>query len=510
MAASPPSSSAPDVAMDGDTKHQANRQEDMSASKKRKITGDDAFSDADAALNATNGLAAQSKKARLDESNRLSMDRSLLPTEIWHHIFSFCPPRTLGNLLMVNKLFNSYLDPASPVVVEKRPPPLAKSVVKVIKPNDIWRNARRTFWPKMPAPLKEKTELDMWRLACSSTCQFCGKRDTRRTFPATDPLRGPGLDGVARVWEFRRVNIAKWEKYDDSGGVANMRMLLHPDVKGQPPTVLEPTQRTELTQSPIKTVEGQKLVSTCVAKPPDAPAKKEKTSEEIDAEWDLIQGPVRLKILRYADEAIIGDWDDGDKVTKDNAPAFAADVLLHVRKRFYTEVENDAKAARAFGREPTVDPVGGPFTQKLTLENLKYVFDVKVKPITSKFRTDLFLCPVCDTSMKFFGFEGAIQHYAAKHTNILSVGNIVVYWRAEWPEDPPFRPNPRTAKGTGLPSDNGRGQVRSNRRRSTSVHLMNHSLEELIKMLVLSPLDRQHSLLFLRLRDQLFPLNIKL
>ncbi|ERT00230.1 hypothetical protein HMPREF1624_03601 [Sporothrix schenckii ATCC 58251] len=370
----------------------------------------------------------------------------------------------------------------------------------------------------MPAPLKEKTELDMWRLACSSTCQFCGKRDTRRTFPATDPLRGPGLEGVARVWEFR---------------------------------------------------------------PPDPPAKKEKTSEEIDAEWDLIQGPVRLKILRYADEAIIGDWDDGDKVTKDNAPAFAADILLHVRKRFYTEVENDAKAARAFGREPTVDPVGGPFTQKLTLENLKYVFDVKVKPITSKFRTDLFLCPVCDASMKFFGFEGAIQHYAAKHTNILSVGNIVVYWRAEWPEDPPFRPNPRTAKGTGLPvplpqsptaklpnqrgpgpaakrsgkdhqqfgaaqtlhyqgsatqfppppsqlqsshvqptqfhmqanpddSDNGRGQVRSNRRRSTSVHLMNHSLEERIKMLVLSPLDRQHSLLFLRLRDQLFPRNIKL
>lgn len=164
-----------------------------------------------------------------------------------------------------------------------------------------------------------------------------------------------------------------------------------------------------------------------------------------------MQGPVRLKILKYADEAIIGDWDDGDKVTKDNAPAFAVDVLLHVRKRFYMDVEKDANAARAAGREPVVDPVEGPFTQKLTLENMKYVFDVKVRPISFKFRTDLFLCPLCDANMKFFGFEGAIQHYAAKHTNILSVGNIVVYWRAEWPEEPPFRKNPRVAKGSGMP-----------------------------------------------------------
>ncbi|CAK7209761.1 hypothetical protein SCUCBS95973_000550 [Sporothrix curviconia] len=146
----------------------------------------------------------------------------------------------------------------------------------------------------------------------------------------------------------------------------------------------------------------------------------EKTREEIDAEWDDIQGPVRLKILKFADEAIKGDWDEGDKVTKVNAPAFAADVLLHVRKRFYMEVEKDAKEARAAGRKPIVDPFGGPFTQKLSLENMKYVFDVKVKPITSKFRNDLFLCPSCDANMKFFGFEGVIQHYAAKHTTILS------------------------------------------------------------------------------------------
>lgn len=200
----------------------------------------------------------------------------------------------------------------------------------------------------------------------------------------------------------------------------------------------------------MEPVNSQKSDAVVVVKPPPPPGHK-KTAEEIDADWDLIQGPVRLKILRYAEEAIAGDWDDGDKVTRDNAPAFAADVLLHVRKRFYMEVEKEAQAARAAGRQPVVDPVEGPFTQKLTLENMKYVYDVKVKPISSKVRAELFACPLCDVSAKFFGFEGAIQHYAAKHTNVLSVGNIVVFWRAEWPENPPFRPNPRVHKVTGMP-----------------------------------------------------------
>ena len=39
-----------------------------------------------------------------------------------------------------------------------------------------------------------------------------------------------------------------------------------------------------------------------------------------------------------------------------------------------------------------------------------------------------------------------IEHYAAKHTTTLSMGNIVVHWRSEWPEHPPFNPNPSVAK----------------------------------------------------------------
>lgn len=195
---------ASDAAMTGTAASQLeNSQEAMILSRKRKSPGVDSNTDA-AAFGVASGQNGAAKKARLSVVDVSAADGSALPSEFWHHIFTFCPPRTLGNLLSVNKLFNSYLDPASPVVMEKPPSPLAKSTVKALEPNAIWRSARRSFWPNMPGPLKEKTELDMWRLSCSSTCQFCGKRDTRRQLPASDPFHvGPGADGVARIWEFR-------------------------------------------------------------------------------------------------------------------------------------------------------------------------------------------------------------------------------------------------------------------------------------------------------------------
>lgn len=163
-----------------------------------------------------------------------------------------------------------------------------------------------------------------------------------------------------------------------------------------------------------------------------------------DQEWDDIQGPVRARISAYADEIIKG-WNNGEKIKRKNTPQFAADVLLYVRKRFYAEVAKDTAAAIAAGKEPMVEPPEGPWTQKLTLENMKWVFDMKVKPRTEQFRKELFLCNGCNPNgnLKFFGFEGVIQHYAAKHTGVLSLGNVVVHWRAEWPPVPPFNPEPR-------------------------------------------------------------------
>jgi hypothetical protein len=55
----------------------------------------------------------------------------------------------------------------------------------------------------MPSPLKGKSELDMFRLACSSSCQFCGKkRQSNPTAGADIWHPGPGENGVIPVWLF--------------------------------------------------------------------------------------------------------------------------------------------------------------------------------------------------------------------------------------------------------------------------------------------------------------------
>lgn len=128
-------------------------------------------------------------------------DRYRLPGELWQHIFTFCPPRTLGQLLKVNRVFNAYLDPSSAVQCEP-PPRLLKTVVSALKPNSIWQTSRRRFWPSMPSPLKGKTELYMWQLSCSTPCQHCGSSLPQQKDSSDSWQPGPGKDGIAVVWPF--------------------------------------------------------------------------------------------------------------------------------------------------------------------------------------------------------------------------------------------------------------------------------------------------------------------
>ena len=170
------------------------------------------------------------------------------------------------------------------------------------------------------------------------------------------------------------------------------------------------------------------------------------TKENLDREWETFQNPVRNRLGALADNVIDTKWGSGRNVTKDLSPKFAADVLLIVRQRFCADVAQEDEAAVAAGLPVKTDSPNGPPTRKLILENMKWLFDTKVKPLTDHFQRELFLCNGCDGNFKFYGFEGVIQHYAAKHTTTLSMGNIVVHWRAEWPEHPPFHPNPSVAK----------------------------------------------------------------
>ncbi|KAI1807692.1 hypothetical protein F4811DRAFT_573996 [Daldinia bambusicola] len=619
-----------------------------------------------------------SKKIKLDDedpSRSLStvacpLDKSLLPAEIWHRIFTFTPPRTLGNFLSVNKLFSVYLDPSSPYHY-KTPSPLSQSSSRLLKPDVIWQLSRRRFWPRMPTPLQQKTELDMWRLACGRRCQFCGKPDSLSTnsshnqndcrhqpiwpfalrscesclvektmkeidlllsstpslltsaLPFTfmtnekriispDALQKgvaqPGMQvtkiylsehveklkqeflsaksmggATAEEWlkglEIRGKELLndsmRWEKWTSSGGVAQMQTQISsdsalsaviPSNKGQasadsslapkallissstagqrmstlgyttstaavsqsaptpevtsphgpttgmsslpmsvhsngsrartreevlelkaarraeierrameldpplPPNVLAHIPAFQAAIQIISSLDDHawdllkpRLLSQRAAaeqrerygrgvsstqpgllpeqseEPGQTEASVMMTKQLIDKAWDDVQEPLRAQISTYADEIIRDSWNDGRSVDTENSPQFAAEVLLRVRKRFYAEIEKESTAARAAGREPSEDPPDGPFTRKLTLENMKWLFDVKIKPHTESYRKDLFFCNGCEVSFKAFGFEGVIQHYAAKHTNALSLGSVVVHWRAEWPEIPPFK-----------------------------------------------------------------------
>ena len=175
-------------------------------------------------------------------------------------------------------------------------------------------------------------------------------------------------------------------------------------------------------------------------------AQLKETKEALDREWDSVQAPVRNRIGVLADEIIAENWSNGDSVSKDSCPKFAADVLIYVRERFYADIAREDEAAQAAGEPVKVDQPNEPPTRKLILENMKWLFDTKIKPLTENYQKELFLCNGCDGNFKFYGFEGVVQHFAAKHTTTLSMGSVVVHWRAEWPEHPPFHPNPSAAK----------------------------------------------------------------
>lgn len=156
----------------------------------------------------TNGAAEEIRKRLKPEDEVQSLetregasrqDKSLLPAEIWHHIFTFIPPRNLGLLLRVNRCFNAYLDPSSS---KSSPAPLSGSAVKLLKADAIWRASRVLFRPGMPAPLTGKSELDMWKLACSSSCYFCGKKQQPNPHPIDQWHPGPGENGNVPIWSF--------------------------------------------------------------------------------------------------------------------------------------------------------------------------------------------------------------------------------------------------------------------------------------------------------------------
>lgn len=168
--------------------------------------------------------------------------------------------------------------------------------------------------------------------------------------------------------------------------------------------------------------------------------------ETYDREYEQSQDPLRKRLGEYATDYINGQWGGGKMLEKDNSPIFAAHVLLHVHKRYVEDkqlgllpkLESSSKKSHARQGSPAPEPF-------LSLDNMKWVYDNKVRPLTDSLRREQFLCAGCteEKKPKWFAFEGLIQHYGAKHTTAFSRGNIVVHWQtSDWPEEAPFHTNP--------------------------------------------------------------------
>lgn len=155
--------------------------------------------------------------------------------------------------------------------------------------------------------------------------------------------------------------------------------------------------------------------------------------------WSELNVSSRDRITRHAQKFIQQTWLGG--VRKATSSTFAAEVLCYVRQRFDDEIAEEDKMLTMKGTAFPHTPESLA-NRRLTLEDMKWAFEEFVKPHTDKYGKDLFLCRDCDNSQKLFPFEGVIQHYAAKHTHSFSRGSAVVYWKAEWPSEPPFDPNP--------------------------------------------------------------------
>ncbi|KAI5846155.1 hypothetical protein BZA05DRAFT_407092 [Tricharina praecox] len=134
---------------------------------------------------------------------------------------------------------------------------------------------------------------------------------------------------------------------------------------------------------------------------------------------DSVQLSNREKLLTYAGDAI-QSWEG--TLTMESAPAFAAHVLSRCGKQFYADESTRRK--------------------RVTLEDMKYVYDSRVKPKIHQFRTEIFLCDGCSTNLRWWNFESLVQHFSAKHTYSRRGKHPKVDWRADWPEIGPFRADP--------------------------------------------------------------------
>ncbi|ORY09422.1 hypothetical protein BCR34DRAFT_665504 [Clohesyomyces aquaticus] len=333
-------------------------------------------------------------------------------------------------------------------------------------PNAALQQARPSPKPQTPSPIIYAPVPAFRTLTAAATTAPIYMQPRPPTIPPAvftpQPVPGPG-PGTASVRAERNLHDANEAKASRKADIERRCQQLNPPI---PPNVLRHMDSFKAAiqiSQPMNDYAWSMLYPRLVAQLPAAQqaesdhvsrlaslttraadrrqhdASLKEVKEVLDREWEELQRPVRDKLSSIADDFINQDWDHGKAVTLENSPKFAVDLLMYVRREFYSLAAKDvSETDSADSSRP-----------KLVLENMKWVYDNKLKPITEQFRKELFLCygNGCEGNFRFYGFEGVIQHFGAKHTNAFSSGNVVVAWReAEWPEETPFHPDPISVK----------------------------------------------------------------
>lgn len=166
-----------------------------------------------------------------------------------------------------------------------------------------------------------------------------------------------------------------------------------------------------------------------------------KSAKELyDKDYDKAQEPLRKRLAEYATININDQIQGGLVLDKDTVPAFTVQTMLNIQQRYLHDKRSGSLPASTKPKKNTSN--SEPF---LSLDNMKWVYDNSIRPLTDNHRRELFICVGCadERKPKWFAFEGLLQHYGAKHTTAFSKGNVIVHWQtSEWPDPPPFHTNP--------------------------------------------------------------------
>lgn len=161
---------------------------------------------------------------------------------------------------------------------------------------------------------------------------------------------------------------------------------------------------------------------------------KKSTETALQGEHDA-ETLAKIRITALTDQFICDHLSEGQKIEQNDCAQFIIDLLAYVRKQYFAEFSKKNTASLA---------------PKLTMGDMVWVFDHKLRRVFEDTDEDLFSCKKCLKSRKRFGFHAFIQHYLSKHTPRPNQKGKKMRdrLRVEWPGEIPFGSSPAQQAST--------------------------------------------------------------